>query len=226
MKKAILFDFDGTMVDTQLLYDIAASEALYKVDTKYNLQYCAAYFNGRGWNDVFAEIGKKEPEKDVQNILQDALRIATELTEKHTKPTKNIAFILKTLLKKDIKFVICSNAKRADIMRKLKIAKLEKYFTEKEIFTFETKGNAKPKPDVYFEAIEFLKINQADALIVEDSLAGIMAGINAGVETLFYTGGGHHIKNPDISKNILETLNSSYIKGTINDLKEIVNFIK
>lgn len=226
MKKAVLFDFDGTMVDTQLLYDLAASEALCKVDEKYNFEYCSQYFNGRGWKDVFAEIGKQDPKLKVENVFMDALKIAHDLTNTLTKPNKNLVSTLNSLSKMNIKFVICSNAKRAEIRKKLKIVKLEDYFTEAEVFTFESSGNSKPKPDVYLEAINFLNLKPEEALIIEDSKAGVLAGINANIETLFYTGGGHHAKNPSLAKNLLETLNSSYIKGTINDLKEIVNFIK
>ena len=58
--KAILFDFDGTLVDTQHLYNLAISKVLFAFNEKYTVDYCANFFDGRCWSDAFTEISKAE----------------------------------------------------------------------------------------------------------------------------------------------------------------------
>ena len=58
--QAILFDFDGTLVDTQHLYNLAISKVLSDFNKKYTVEYCSNFFDGKCWNDAFEEISKEE----------------------------------------------------------------------------------------------------------------------------------------------------------------------
>lgn len=227
-KKIVLFDFDGTIMDSQVLYDIAASRSLLKVDLKYTFDYCTQYFCGRGWKDVFKEIKELEPEKDVDKIFSEALALAKELTKLEAKPTINSKALIEKLKKDGFEMAICSNSSFATIKEHLLQNGFENFFSDSEIFGLESVEHGKPAPDVYLKAVSHFHALKDECLIIEDSIAGIKAGSNAGIDTLFYKGGSHHFRNPAGIKNILDTLENlknNKVRGVISDLLEIYNFL-
>lgn len=228
MKRGVLFDFDGTLIDSQVLYDTAASNSLCTLNPKYTIEYCINYFNGRGWKDVFAEIEKLEPEKDVKQALNNALTRAKELTNNFAKPTKNTKEVLEFLTEKNYKKAICSNSSFATIKGHLQKFNLECYFKDEEIFSLESVKNAKPDPEIYLKAATFLNLSKNECIIVEDSMAGIKAANRAKIDVLLYTGATHHQKNIKFTQNIVETLKNvkdNNLKAVIKDLTELYNYL-
>jgi HAD superfamily hydrolase (TIGR01509 family) len=227
-KKIVLFDFDGTLMDSQVLYDIAASRSLLKINSKYTPEYCTQYFCGRGWTDVFKEIQILEPNTDVQKIFADALILAKDLTSRENKPTLHSKTVLTKLKQDGLKLAICSNSSFNTIKQHLALGEMSEFFTDDEIFALESVTHGKPAPDIYLKAVSYFNAKKKDCLIIEDSLAGLKAGSYAEIDTLFYTGGSHHLKNPNGMKNILATLEllkDNTVKGVISDLLEIYDFL-
>jgi HAD superfamily hydrolase (TIGR01509 family) len=228
MKNFILFDFDGTLVDSQILYDICASESLLKVNPKYNLQYCIEYFNGRGWHDVFKEIAKTEDREKVENAFQEALKNAKILTEKEVRATENAISVLQRLKKEGLGIAICSNSSAKAINLHLQKVKMEEFFEKDAIFSLESVKNSKPAPDLYLKAMGYFNAKNHECLIVEDSISGLTSASLAKIDALFYKGASHHTKNSQNSQNVVATLNKieNTLKGEIFDLMEIFNYIK
>ena len=229
MKNCILFDFDGTLIDSQVLYDIAASKSLSKLNPKYTMEFCTKTFNGRGWKDVFLEIEQLEPQHNVKQALNEALIIAKELTKNQAKPLQNAKTVLKKLQKEGKNLAICSNSSFRAITEHLALCGLEGFFAKEAIFSLESVKNSKPAPDIYLKAMNHFGEKAENCLIIEDSIAGLKSAFNAGIEVLLYKGGSHHKKNPDNSKNILATLKdfeNNTLKGEIDDLIEIFDHIK
>lgn len=228
MKKGVLFDFDGTLVDTQIHYDTAAAHILGKINAKYTTAYCANYFNGRGWKEVFLELSILEPNEDLHIAFKEALKFAHELTSQAATPNQNASWILGLLEEKNIKKVICSNSSRKAIEHCLNIGNLSHFFKEEEIFSCESVENAKPAPDIYLKAMEYLKLSSNECLVIEDSMAGVISGMESGADVLFYVGATHHRENTVYTESILQNISkmgTKNLRGVIEDLKEINDYI-
>ena len=186
--KAILFDFDGTLVDTQHLYNKALSQVLLKFNPVYTVEYCTKFFDGKCWNDAFDTLSIQENfNKDA--IFNEGLAIAHELISKHATPTKGTVLALRILQKYGVKYAICSNSHTHEIHSVLKQTELSQFFENDSIFGREMVQKGKPESDIYILAMEKLALPPQNCIAVEDSINGAKSGLNAGIQTIVFTGG-------------------------------------
>ncbi len=185
--KAILFDFDGTLVDSQHWYDVAISKHLLQFNTKYTHEYCSKFINGRCWYDAF-DIVAKEEGFDKNIILGKALADAQELIAQNANVTNGTMEALDSLDKMGIVYAICSNASKNEIEFILNKTHLDKYFPSERIFARNMVKNGKPSSDVYLLGLKSLGLHPSQTFAVEDSLNGAKASINAEIKTLIFTG--------------------------------------
>jgi HAD superfamily hydrolase (TIGR01509 family) len=185
--KAILFDFDGTLVDTQHLYNLAISKVLFAFNEKYTVDYCSNFFDGRCWSDAFTEISKEEG-FDKEKIFHEGLSYAKELISHHVDTTTGVVEALEILQEKDIKYGICSNSHTDEIEFILGKTQLKKYFPSDAIFGRNLVQTGKPASDIYQLGLQKMCINSKNCFAVEDSINGATASINAGIKTFIFSG--------------------------------------
>ena len=98
---------------------------------------------------------------------------------------------------------------------------LNKYFKEKQIYSFDMVKNPKPDPDIYLKAIDDNNLIKNQTIIIEDSAVGVMAGAAAGVKVIGLTAGGHWHEKRD-EKELLE----AGAFAVTNDYKKIFELIE
>ena len=178
--KAVLFDMDGLMVDTESLsteafinsaktqgYNMTKEETLKVLGfTKASIyQFWIDYFQGTNVD------GKKlvdDHYKYIENVL-------------YTVGPKKMPYVeklLKYLRENNYKIAVASSSDTADIKNNLEKTKLEKYIDE--IASGAEVENGKPAPDVFLLAAKRLGVDAKDCLILEDSKAGVKAGKASG----------------------------------------------
>lgn len=178
--KAVLFDMDGLMIDTESLsteafinsakaqgYNMTKEETLKVLGfTKANIyQFWIDYFQGTNVD------GKKlvdDHYEYIENVLYTVGPGKMPYVEE----------LLKYLRENNYKIAVASSSDTADIKNNLEKTKLEKYIDE--IASGAEVENGKPAPDVFLLAAERLGVDAKDCLILEDSKAGIKAGKASG----------------------------------------------
>ena len=178
--KAVLFDMDGLMVDTESLsteafinsakaqgYNMTKEETLKVLGfTKANIyQFWIDYFQGTNVD------GKKLVDDHYEYIENVLYTICPE-----KRP--DVEELLKYLKENNYKIAVASSSDTADIKNNLEKTKLEKYIDE--IASGAEVENGKPAPDVFLLAAKRLGVDPKDCLILEDSKAGIKAGKASG----------------------------------------------
>ena len=174
--KAVLFDMDGLMVNTESLsteafinsakaqgYNMTKEETLKVLGfTKANIyQFWIDYFQGTNVD------GKKlvdDHYEYIENVLYTVGPGKMPYVEE----------LLKYLRENNYKIAVASSSDTADIKNNLEKTKLEKYIDE--IASGAEVENGKPAPDVFLLAAKRLGVDAKDCLILEDSKAGIKAG--------------------------------------------------
>ena len=189
----IIFDFDGVIVDSEVL----ASKAFVK------------YFNNLGYSLKEEQFYKYAGNKTVEviNLLSEKYKI-----ENKEKFTKEIFSIVAEIYSNDLNLVegakdfiirssrkhfIGSNSNKDRILDGLRFVNLDELFLKDHVYSFDMVERPKPHPDVYLKILNDNSLNIEETIIIEDSGVGVKAAFSAGVKVLGITAGKHWYSNRD-----------------------------
>lgn len=179
-KKAVLFDLDGTLVDSMWVW--------VQIDEEYGLKYGLQYpenFHDEIEGMSFTETAYYFKDrlhmcKTVEEIMVDWHQMALEAYREKVPFKDGAREFLQYLFKNNIKTAICTSNSRSLVQAAaLHLTELQKI--DCVVTSCEVKAG-KPAPDVYLKAAEMLGVSPKECLVFEDVPQGILAGHNAGME--------------------------------------------
>ena len=178
---AVLWDMDGTLVDTEPLWIAAETELV------------ASY--GGQWTDEMAHqlVGNALPVsgqliRDNSPVTLSAEEIVDYLLERviagmrrHVPWRPGAEFLLKNLVAQGIPnaLVTMSYESFAGVLVEAVPAG-----TFSVVVTGDTVSHGKPHPEAYLTAVQQLGVDAADCVAIEDSIPGVRAAVAAGVPTI------------------------------------------
>ena len=179
-KKAVIFDLDGSLVDSMWVWEEVDKIFM----SKYNLTPPDDYheaIEGMSYTETAQYFVNTFP--SLNFTVDDIKNIWTEMTLEmysHDVCLKEGAFeFLETMRRDGILLGIASSNSRELIDAVLKALRIHNYFssirTSCEVYA------GKPAPDVYLKVAEDLNVRPQNCLVFEDVPKGIMAGKNAGM---------------------------------------------
>ncbi len=178
-KKAILFDNDGVLADTEGLFFDATKKVLSKVNidvsSELYIDYCLKC--GKSLFDLAKENGFSDNEVGRLRAERDAL-YAKDLSCKNTAmpDVENMLRKLHGMVCMGV--VTTAKRKHIDIMHRN--TGFLKYFDF--IVTIEDYEYSKPAPDPYLKGIEMSGLDATDCIAVEDSLRGLKSALSANID--------------------------------------------
>ncbi|MBQ7227596.1 MAG: HAD family hydrolase [Clostridia bacterium] len=185
MKNTILFDLDGTLLDT--LTDLASSVnyALNKVGLPPKGNKEIASFLGDGYKALMQKACGGDLEKAEQSLAHFTGYYAEHLQD-HTAPYDGVVEAVKTLFLKGRKMAIVSN-KGDEAVKVLCKKFFAPYITE--YFGVTETMPKKPAPDMLNAAMKALKSAKDDCVMVGDGEADIQMAHGAGIDIINVTWG-------------------------------------
>lgn len=213
-KKAVIFDMDGVIFDTERVYLNIWSKVFEKYGYKMTKElYVTVMGTGRkNVIKVFVDnYGKDLPIEKMYKEKDDEL---FNIIETDGIPLKSGVFeLLKMLKNKGYKIAIGTSAKRERVEKQIKDKKLKESFDA--IVCGDDVERGKPNPDIFLKAAEVIGVNPNECFVIEDSKAGIKAAFNGGME-------GLHVEDlKEADDEIKKYCHKSFI-----NLEEIKNYIK
>ncbi len=175
--RALLFDCDGTLVDSMPLH----FETWRETFEAFGKEYPHTFVDERKGMPIKKVIEEYNLE---HNAAIDAEKFASEyelrtiVKLKNVKPIKIVTQIVyqhKGLLP----MAVCSGSKKESVETSLKAIGVYDYF--KEIITADDNLRAKPAPDIFLEAAKRLNVEPQFCQVFEDSDLGIKAAMDAGM---------------------------------------------
>lgn len=213
MIKAVLFDMDGCLFD---------SEYYYMTGT---LDWMKKYGYTGSDSDVYQIIGTTMNQTyeilyhlmDGKLTLEEIIKINNDYFDiDHPLDCKKIMFdgvkeVIDELKKLGIKFALCSSSPKKTIVSNL-IA-MDIYDDFELITSSEDFSRPKPFPDIYLAAKDHLKLDNEECVVYEDSKLGIEAGVSAKIFTI-------------ARKDERYNQDQSHADLIVNDIKELLEYIK
>ena len=208
--KAILFDMDGVVIDSEKLY----SQSEEKLLSKYGVK-----FDDSDWLKI-----KGCTEKQFYDFVYSKFNISIQREELMSQGKE----FLKNIFTNHLQYMAGFNALYLDLKEKYKLAlvtstgpelvdhvngllSINKKF-DIVINSSHTKQH-KPNPEPYLTAMNYLNVQPSECLVIEDSIQGIKAGKAAGCYVIAIEG--------SLDKKYLEDAN--YIISNFDELKKIFN---
>lgn len=178
--QAVIFDLDGTLVDSMWMwYDIDVEYlGRYGLECPDDLQAC---IEGMSFSETAVYFKERFSLPDpLEKIKKDWNDMAWE-KYLHEVPLKEGAFEFLCYCKEqDIRLGIATSNSRELVENIAEVHGLKNYFAC--IMTGCDVAKGKPAPDIYLAVAERLGVHPSHCLVFEDIVPGIMAGKNAGMK--------------------------------------------
>ena len=179
--KAIIFDLDGVIFDSESVY-----RKIYKeVNKEFHFHISERKrqeFNSMKWSNMKIFLKKKYPNFNAESYVNQ-LRAKTIEREKLGEPVKmkkGFLHLIEFLKTQDIKIALATSSNKAKVNKMFASYNLDCTKIFDVISCSNEVENAKPAPDVYNLACEKLGIFPDECLVLEDSIGGITAATAAG----------------------------------------------
>lgn len=200
-KKVIIFDMDGTLIDSvgvwnkvdmELIKELGGLDELNELDIQQQrdkklreysklenpyINYCH-FLSLKYGNTLTGE-----------EVLNTRYNIAQNYLKNEIDYKKGVPEFLKLLKERDYILAIASTTRRKNMdiycienNNIINKANLNNYFSK--IYTREDAKEIKPNPEIYLKILNELNVKKEQCLIFEDSLIGIEAANNAGIDVV------------------------------------------
>ncbi len=208
--KALLFDFDGVLVQSMEDHYQGWQKALEKYGIEMNPEELYM-MEGQGVTGVARELTRKYhiPVENTPELIK--------AKQDHYNQIKKIRFyphlldILNWGREKNLRMAVVTGGNRDRVVEALESFGLMEYFDA--LITSDDVRETKPSPEPYLSAATALALNPADCLVIENAPLGIRSAKSAGMKVL----------------GITTTLNPFHLKEAdvvVSDFKELLNILK
>ncbi|CUH94916.1 hypothetical protein P22_0985 [Propionispora sp. 2/2-37] len=183
---AVIFDLDGTLVDSEPNY----FEALRKVLAEHRVDFtleCNRRYVGIGVKEVVDHVKAVYAIDEAAAVMMERINAYyIDFAKKNTPVFPEMKKLVAELKKHDYPLAVASGSSRSIIEMILSTADMEPYFDV--VISSEEVGKGKPEPDVFLEAAKRLGILPERCLVIEDSQYGVLAAKSAAMHCIAMPG--------------------------------------
>jgi beta-phosphoglucomutase len=224
MLRAVIFDFDGVITDSEILHFRAFNRVLSRYGTKISMKdYYKTYLGLTDvdcFNLLIREGHLKVYTQKIEELVKQKNQIFEELAKTEGRIIEGVHDFLEMLGQNNIPMAICSGALLTEIELILEEARLRHFF--EVIVSAEQVRKGKPSPDGFLLTLQKLNkgrqipIRGAECVVIEDSRWGLAAAGAAGMHTVAVT------NSYDAEQlNLAEKIVNHLIELGISDLQKL-----
>jgi len=183
---AVIFDMDGVLVDNNPVHVKAWSIYADKLGFELTPEKIKNDLYGRTNADAFRRLYNPDlTDWECEMLSQEKEALYREMYRPIIRPVNGLLGFLKEMIKKGIPMAIATSAIPENVDFVTEMLAIGDYFRFIINQTHVTKG--KPDPEVYLIAVDKLGLPATNCIVIEDSLAGIQAGLSAGCRVVGLT---------------------------------------
>ncbi|MBF0545804.1 MAG: HAD family phosphatase [Candidatus Riflebacteria bacterium] len=223
MNKAVIFDMDGVLADTEPAYIEVNRKFLTSSGIDFsNLDY--SEFIGMAAPRMWSRLKEmfllpQSLEWLIANEKNNFFSYIQQLS--FLAPIPGIPETLRQLRSEQIKIGLASSSFRKNIDQILKKTELNSFF--EKITSGEEVENGKPAPDIFLLAAQKLNIQPNFCLVIEDSNNGVQAAVKAGMTCVGFRNPTSENQDLSVAKLLIDDFSQNSIEAIFELLREIGN---
>lgn len=179
MIKAVIFDMDGVMIDSEPLWEKTERILLSRRGIDYSPDYRDKIVGLNQKDSGRLLVNTFELDETVEDIINERVDILTEIYKKELETVRGLMPLLDEFRDEGIPLAVASSSPMRLIKFVLGMFSLEDYF--EVLVSGECTDNGKPHPDIYLEAARLLGVEPSECLAIEDSINGVLSAKAAGM---------------------------------------------
>ena len=183
----VIFDCDGVLVDSEIICCALLSERLGTVGVNISCDDVVRTFLGRDFGAVDEYVrritGAGLPEGFREELLVRTLAAFSEL--------RAISGAAQAIERLPVPACVASSSNRRRVYRALQHTGLMALLADR-VWTIENVERGKPAPDIFLAAAASMGVPATRALVIEDSVNGVLAAKAAGMRVWGFVGGAHY----------------------------------
>jgi len=219
MIKAVIFDMDGVLVNSEPLH----KKAYFKMFKDFKLNVSESLyesFTGKSTYSICEQLCLKFnlniPADELVNSKRKHFKYIFE-NDKSFKMIDGAYELIKDYYKNNLKLVLASSASMATINKVFEKFDLDKFFVGK-ISGVDLK-ESKPNPEIFLNAVKVSGHNKRDCIVIEDSTNGIIAANSAGIFCVGYKSKNSINQNYSLADLVISNFNQIYFKEISKKIK-------
>lgn len=182
MIKALITDFDGTLVDTFEANFKAYQEAFHYIGkdiTEEEYHKCFGFRFERFMEEMSIS------DEETRNVIKEVKKNVYPKYFNFLRPNQVLISLIESFREMGGKTAIASTARKENLMNAVEYLGIAKHFDL--IFAGVDVKQGKPSPEIYLKAMDSLKVSPKETIIFEDSQVGITAAKKSGAQYIVVT---------------------------------------
>lgn len=208
MIKCIIFDCDGTLVDSEYLCNQGLEIKLKEYSVTQSTEELMLLYKGMKLAHILDCLQEAHQITFKENFIPTYRAIVENLFEQSLNPCEGV-FELLTRIKLPV--CVASNGPKDKMEKALHLTSLAPFF-KGNLYSAYDINSWKPDPGLFLYAAKQMGFKPEECLVIEDTLVGIEAAKAGGIRTVLYD--PHNMQKNTVQKNQSEQL-------TINHMKEL-----
>jgi len=182
--KAVIFDMDGVIVDSEPRHERAFMEIVHELGYEdHGLKF--ADYIGHSDKEVWIDfVAKHNPKQSLEELVAMKRRRVIEIIRREQPLFDGLVPLVKKLAE-CYRLAVASGSERAVIEEVLNLEGLHRYFPVVVSGSEVVRG--KPAPDIFLRTAELLGVVPKDCFVIEDSKPGVAAALAAGMQVIAIT---------------------------------------
>jgi len=183
--KAVIFDMDGVIVDSEPRHERAFLEVVHEIGYGASHGVRWADWVGRSDHELWLDfVAKHQPAQSLEQLLKMKRDRVLEIIRREEPIFAGLAKLVENL-SRVCKLGLASGSERPVVEAVLSLQDLRRFFSATVTASDIKRG--KPAPDIFLLTAELLSVAPGDCWVIEDSKPGVAAGLAAGMRVIAIT---------------------------------------
>ncbi len=187
MIKCLIFDCDGTLVDSEYLCNLGLVIKLGEYEIQEDAQCLMKRYRGWKLANIIQNLEETHNQKFAEDFVHSYRAVVSTLFKSELRP---IAEVKQTLTNITLPKCVASSGPMNKIQEALELTGLSHFFANNLFSSYDVKL-WKPDPGLFLHAAKVMGYRPEECAVIEDSSLGIDAALAANMRAIYYSYEGH-----------------------------------